>query len=367
MTRHRLRVGSALLVVAVALGVAACAPRVPTTTTVTASPTAIVQGSAVTVTARVKSATPATAPAGAVTFTVGTRNLGTVSAPAGVASVRVSSLAAGTRRIVAEFKGSAGWANSTSTVTVVVSPVRHHLALGDSLAAGVGAPTGKGYVPLITAAESLRVPGLRLSNLSCSGATTASMLTGGGCSYAEGTQTAAAEAFLRAHPGAVSFITIDIGANDVSGCVGSPDPTCAATRIATVQTNLTEILARLRAAAPGVPIVGMTYYNPFLAYWVAGDPDAATSSNEAAATFNTALSTTYTAGGARVAPVAAAFRTADTALTGTYNGTVVPQNVANVCTYTWMCSNADIHANAAGHQLMARTFGTTIDAAVPVG
>ena len=81
MTRPRLRIGSALLVVAVALGVAACAPRVPTTTTLTAAPTSIVEGAAVTLTARVKSATPGTTPSGAVTFTDGTRNLGTVSAP----------------------------------------------------------------------------------------------------------------------------------------------------------------------------------------------------------------------------------------------------------------------------------------------
>ena len=32
------------------------------------------------------------------------------------------------------------------------------------------------------------------------------------------------------------------------------------------------MLAGLRAAAPHVPLVGMTYYNPFLGNWLAGEP-----------------------------------------------------------------------------------------------
>lgn len=366
MTRHLPRLGGALLVAAMALGLAACVPTVATTTALTASPTAIVEGSSVTLTARVKSTTTGT-PAGSVTFTDGTRTLGTSVASRGAATLTTTSLAPGARRIVATFKGSTGWGNSTSSTTVEVTRRRYHVALGDSLAAGVGAPAGKGYVPRLTQAESIRTPGLTLKNVSCSGATTTSMLNGGGCSYAEGNQTAAAEAFLRAHAGAVSFITIDIGANDVSGCVFSPDPTCGPTRIATVQANLTTILARLHAAAPGVPIIGMTYYNPFLARWVAGDPAGATASNESAVAFNAALTASYAGGDAEVAAVDTAFGTYDTALTGTYGGVIVPQNVANVCTYTWMCTSSDIHANSAGHQLITQTFRSVVHAVVPAG
>lgn len=353
--------------VALALGATACAPSLATTTSLSASPTAIIEGSSVTLTARVRSTVAGTTPAGSVTFTTGTKTLGRATLSNGVAALKTSSLTPGSRTVVAQFTGSTGWDDSRASVTVNVTPRRYHLALGDSLAAGVGAPAGKGYVPTITAGEASRIPGLTLKNISCSGATTTSMLSGGGCTYVNGTQIAAAEAFLRAHPGAISFITIDIGANDVSGCVFSADPTCAPTRIATVQTNLTQILARLRAAAPGVPIVGMTYYNPFLAYWVAGDPALATSSNAKAATFNAALSTTYGAGGAKVAPVDTAFGTYDTALTGTYDGATVPQNVANVCAWTWMCTSSDIHANALGHERIAQTYRTVIDLAVPAG
>jgi lysophospholipase L1-like esterase len=366
MTRHAPRLGSALLVVLLALGVAACVPAVATTTSLTASPSSTIEGTSVTLTARVKSTTTGT-PAGSVTFTDGTRTLGTAAASSGVATLKTSSLAPGSRTVVASFKGGSGWGNSTSSTTIEVTRRRYHVALGDSLAAGVGAPAGKGYVPRLTLAESYRTPGLTLKNVSCSGATTTSMLDGGGCSYAEGNQTAAAEAFLLAHAGAVSFITIDIGANDVTPCVGNPDPACATSRIAAVQTNLTEILTRLRTAAPGVPIIGMTYYNPFLAQWIAGNPSAATDSIATAATFNAALTATFTAGGAEVADVSAAFASDNTAMTGTYGGVAVPQNVANICSYTWMCSNGDIHANAAGHQLMTQTFRTVVHAVVPAG
>lgn len=264
--------------------------------------------------------------------------------------------------------GADGYYSTPATITIAVA-TRYHLALGDSLAFGTGAAAGQGYVPRITAAQAARVPGLKLRNVSCSGATTTSMIVGGGCTYPEGSQVAAAEAFLLAHPGKVSFITINIGSNDVSGCVSTAgvDAACATARIPTVQTNLGQILTRLHAAAPGVPIVGMTVYNPFLAYWVFGNQAAATSSNTGAVAFNNALTSTYAAGTALVAPVATAFGTENTALTGTYNGVTVPQNVANICAWTRMCTDSDSHANSTGHQLIAATFEPVINAAVPAG
>ena len=227
----------------------------------------------------------------------------------------MTSLAAGTRRIVAAFKGNAGWADSTSTVTVVVSPVRYHLALG-RLAGRGRRRTGRQGLRAASSPPPRRSasPGLQLSNLSCSGATTASMLTGGGCSYPEGNQTAAAEAFLRAHPGAVSFITIDIGANDVSGCVVSPDPTCASTRIASVQTNLTQILTRLHGRRPWRADRRHDLLQPVPRLLGGRRPGRRHLLERLGGHLQRrAVTTTYTAGGARVAPVDAAFGTADTA------------------------------------------------------
>ncbi|MGK2949090.1 MAG: GDSL-type esterase/lipase family protein [Acidimicrobiales bacterium] len=352
-----LRRTSALLgVLVLVLSLASCTPAVATTTTLSSSAATVVHGATVTLTAEVASAL-GTAPSGTVTFADGGMVLGARPLSGGRAVLTTSALAAGSRTVTARFDPTAsGYTSSSASTTVEVQ--RFHLALGDSLAAGAGAPAGQGYVPRITDAMRPELPGLTLRNLSCGGATTRSMLIGGGCSYPEVTQVAAAEAFLAAHPGAVSFITIDIGANDVSGCVSSSgaDPVCAANRLPVVEANLGQILDRLAAAAPGVPIVGMTYYNPFLAYWIVGNEAAAASSNAAVGTFNDALTAVYATGGALVAPVDVAFATSDFALTGTHLGVVVPQNVANICAWTRMCSNSDIHANPSGHALIAQTF-----------
>jgi len=352
-----------------ALSLAGCTPNVATTTTLSASAATISVGQSVTLTAAATAPSLNQAMSGTVVFSDGATALGTVSLTGGRAVLTTAALAPGSRTITARFVPLAGSGYAGSSATLVITVQRFHLALGDSLAAGVGAPAGQGYVPVITAGQLPRLPGLTLRNLSCGGATTASMLNGGGCSYPQGNQLAAAEAFLASHPSAVSFITIDIGANDVSGCVSAAgtDPACAAARLPVVQTNLAQILGRLHAAAPAVPIIGMTYYNPFLAFWVAGNQAAAASSNAGALTFNDALASTYTANSALVAPVEEAFGTEDTALTGTYSGLTVPQNVANICAWTRMCTNSDIHANATGHALIATTFRAVINGAVPSG
>jgi len=96
------------------------------------------------------------------------------------------------------------------------------------------------------------------------------MISGPSCG--SGTQLGNAEAFLAAHPGQVSFVTIDIGANDILGCVQGTtlDPTCATNVLQTIDTNLTQILSGLEAAYPGIQVFGMNYYDPVLAAWLTG-------------------------------------------------------------------------------------------------
>ncbi len=68
-------------------------------------------------------------------------------------------------------------------------------------------------------------------------------------------------------------MTIDIGANDVDTCIvnGVIDLRCAAAGEASIQKNVPKIAAQLRKAAGNdVPIIGMTYYDPFLAAWLQG-------------------------------------------------------------------------------------------------
>ena len=153
------------------------------------------------------------------------------------------------------------------TVSAVRAAGRHgdapsyYLALGDSVPVWNGT---RSYPYRILAYYQRRLRGLKLDDIAVSGATTESMLTGG--------QYQTALQFLRAHRHHVALITIDIGGNDIVGCVGPTgiNQTCAARARATIRHNLSTMLAALRAAAPHVPVFGMTYYNPFLGNWLAG-------------------------------------------------------------------------------------------------
>jgi hypothetical protein len=101
------------------------------------------------------------------------------------------------------------------TARAVTSPA-YYLALGDSLAQGVQpSPTGntetnQGYADDLFAVLSTRVPGLSLMKLGCPGETTSTMIHGGVCSYAEGSQLGAAIRFIQTHR--IAFISTLAGA-----------------------------------------------------------------------------------------------------------------------------------------------------------
>ena len=242
----------------------------------------------------------------------------------------------------------------------------YYVAMGDSLAAGAGASTtGNRYVNVLYQHELSRFPGLQLDNIGCSGATSGSVIYGPGCSYTTGTQLGDAEAFLRAHPGQVPFVTIDIGGNDVDGCLSGQtvNATCVQNGLASITSNLPKILSGLEGAAPGLPVYGTNYYDPFLGEWLTGPAgqNLARQSESLVVDLNALLAQLYSSGGAATADPATLFQTTDFAFTGTYLGAVEPQNVADVCTWTLFCSNQNIHANDLGHVLLATAFEQVID------
>jgi lysophospholipase L1-like esterase len=269
--------------------------------------------------------------------------------------------------------GAAG--RPTAAAAATAKPL-YYLALGDSLAAGTGASTTNNrYVNVLYQHELSRFPTLQLENIACGGATTTSMIDGPGCSYASGTQLGDAEAFLRAHPRQVAFLTIDIGANNVDGCqVGqSISATCVQSGLSHITAELPQILSGLEAAAPGVAVYGMNYYDPFLGEWLtgAGGQAVAQQSEVEVGVLNTLLTQLYATGGAATADPATLFQTTDFALTGSYLGVTEPQNVADVCNWTLFCSGGgNIHANDTGHGLVATAFAAVVDgvavAAVPL-
>ena len=250
-------------------------------------------------------------------------------------------------------------------------PSSYYLALGDSLsqgvqpdAAGASVETGQGYPDLVYATLLASHPALRLVRLGCPGETTQTMMHGGICRYSAGSQLAAATAFLRAHRGHVSLVTIDIGANDLEDCGNQPGLTQLASCIGQLPkatANVAAILTSLRAAAgPGVRIVGMNYYLPALAEWRSGLLGRATAelSEKFAVAYEELLKRAYGQAGITVANVFGAFETSNFGDPVTVPGIgSVPRNVARICQWTWECAppprGPNQHANAAGYRVIA--------------
>ncbi len=249
----------------------------------------------------------------------------------------------------------------------------YYLALGDSLASGGGVPKGLDYVDDVYAREATGIPGLQLENLSCGGDSTTRMIHGGLCkNYTTGNQLGDAEAFLAAHRGQISFVTIDVGGDDILGCAINKtaiDPVCVTRALNAVNTNLPVILQGLRNAAAGpLHIVGMTYYDPILAAWVTGAPFFPGNNNKALALgsfsilqkMNDELRAIYQQFNVRIASVQKLFQTGNFQMTGHWNGQTVPQNVALICDWTHMCGTGpgepNVHTNQTGHALLAMKY-----------
>lgn len=244
----------------------------------------------------------------------------------------------------------------------------YYLALGTSL--GIGFQPGQGatpagYVDRLFERMHQQMPGLVLHNVSCRGETSTSMINGSNpsCHYAAGSQLDAAAAFLTAHPGAVAFITIDVGGNDLlERCLHNSwliEKACATDLRPRLEHRLRHIINTLQAAGPGVPIVAMTYYNPLLGLWglVPGGHVLARADQRAWVVLNAGLTAASGDAGAAVADVAATFRIDD------FTDTVVvpgrgrlPVNVARACEWTWFCRFGDPHANTNGYGRIARTY-----------
>ncbi len=257
--------------------------------------------------------------------------------------------------------------------------VRHYLSLGTSLAVGiqpdangVNQLTNEGYADQLHDIIAPRFRKLKLTKLGCPGETTTSMIGGGKCDYEEGSQLAQAVEFLHAHKDKVAIVTIDLGVNDVlaANCIdvatSHVNVGCLIGAFNALSNNLLAILATLQQAAhPDTKFVAVNYYNTFLAFWLTGPAGQvlAYQSASLADVLNYAtLGTVYGAFGIPVADVAAAY---DSGNFSPNAATGLPQNVLNICVYTWMCTPApvgpNIHANRYGYGLIAATVAATLD------
>ncbi len=154
-----------------------------------------------------------------------------------------------------------------------------YLALGDSLAFGIGAanPAAEGYVGLthfsLTEEDRLYADGLELANLAEPGATSADLIEPDG--QLERALSLIEERERDDIPGnEIEIISIDIGGNDLLQ-LAEPDSPCIvdtgseecrdaiSDTLSGLQENLTNILAQLRESAPEARIYTIDLYNPY--------------------------------------------------------------------------------------------------------
>jgi lysophospholipase L1-like esterase len=239
-------------------------------------------------------------------------------------------------------------------------PKRYYLALGDSI--GYGFQTSKalaglppqafntGYVDLFSARLRHLRPGITTVNFSCPGESPVSFTTpciwkaSGHALHDDypGSQLDAALAFLTAHRGRVSPITLSLNGNDITAFIQSCPPgdlACiqngAPEAIAQYRTRMTAILERLRAAAPDAEIILTGAYDPDVGEFSFADP------------LFTALNTAESMAGATVRA-----RFADPFPVFNPQGDDAAETTA-ICTLTLVCAQHDTHPSDAGYEALA--------------
>ena len=242
-------------------------------------------------------------------------------------------------------------------------PKSYYLALGDSFAFGYQvtrlttppdpAAFDHGFVDGLAVYLRPIQPTITTVNYGCPGESTVTFIQGG-CPWTAlgyplhesftGSQLDAAVAFLRAHPGEVSPITISLALNDVQQFIADCafDLVCiqqgAPATVRQITTNLAWILERLRAAAPNVEIIVLGPYDPFFCCLEFADL--------LFMALDDAMAGTAARGSARYAGIFPTFNPQGD----------IDAEIQKLCTLTLWCSHGDGHPSDLGYQVMADTI-----------
>jgi lysophospholipase L1-like esterase len=247
----------------------------------------------------------------------------------------------------------------------------YYLSIGDSLAAGVQPdsggrdhPTSQGYVDAVAAHLKKKITGLRTVKLGGSG-TSRDAINGPPPTnaYPGSSQLDQAERFLKKHRKHVVLITVDLGDNDVEGCISQNgiDQGCVNRGLGDVSRNLATIASRLRAkAGKKIPIVGISDYDQFWAYWLNGGngQSVASASANVIKRLNRTIDSAWKEAHMISADAASRFHTFDTTPTQLAGHGSVPRAVERICHLTWACSGPPIgfddHAKTSGYRQIAK-------------
>ena len=239
-------------------------------------------------------------------------------------------------------------------------PKSYYLALGDSIAYGfqtskalAGLPPDAfdtGYADLFAARLRQLRPQIATVNYSCPGESTTTFRqpciwkTSGHALHNDypGSQLDAALAFLAAHRGKVSPITLSLNGNDINeflqtclpgdlACIQAGAPAA----IAAYQARLTSILRLLHAAAPDAEIIVVGAYDPNIGAFAFADPLFAQlnqAQQAAAATVRARFANPFPVFNPQGDPAA---------------------ETTAICTLTLVCSQADGHPSDTGYRALA--------------
>lgn len=238
------------------------------------------------------------------------------------------------------------------------APQAYYLALGDSMAYGFQPtkanrpPSGfhTGYVDVFAARLRALAPKIRVVNYGCPGESAKTFingrcpwLAGGGRLHDafKGNQLGAAVAFLGAHRGQVSPITLTLWGNDLfeDFAPACKDLVCIRSRakpgIARFKSRLATIVGRLRAAAPKAEIILTGAWNFDVEKFKQTDP-----------LFRSIDATIARVAAAETARVAKMFPVINP----------VGNPKGRICALTFICSKGDPHLTDAGYRAMAAAF-----------
>lgn len=238
------------------------------------------------------------------------------------------------------------------------APQAYYLALGDSMAYGFQPtkanrpPSGfrTGYVDVFAARVRALAPKIRVVNYGCPGESAKTFingrcpwLAGGGRLHDafKGNQLGAALAFLGAHRGQVSPITLTLWGNDMFNdfAPACKDLVCIQSRgkpgLARFKSRLATIVGRLRAAAPKAEIILTGAWNFDVEKFKQTDP-------------------LFRSIDATIARVAAAEKARVAKMYPVINPVGNPKG--RICALTFICSKGDPHLTDAGYRAMAAAF-----------
>jgi lysophospholipase L1-like esterase len=245
----------------------------------------------------------------------------------------------------------------------------YYVSLGDSLGAGYQKTADgtvdfrPGYTAAVFKAAKKKNPKIKLKNFSCPGEDTTTFI--GTCPdsghASKPSQLAKAAKFLKTHK--VKYVTISLGANNFTPCAkdGGVDITCVGEGKTRLDKELPKRFKAVRkAAGKNVRIAALSLYNPYVSFYLSPTSySLAPQSDALAKSINTSIKDAADGADMVLADGYGAFDSGNFAMTGTYNGQSVPQNVENVCTFTQQCLAApqgNIHPTDSGYALLGKAF-----------